>query len=92
MSDVPEVRSLDNHRDACRVCKRLVLRCFDLKGKAITVENCDFGRGRIALTRDLVDQRLVASRVNQGTSYRIHGCPTSTAFSAASFNRKGGRA
>lgn len=91
MSDVAGSRNLDNHRDACRVCQRRILRCFDPKGQALSVEAVDFGRGRLALTRDLIDGHLVATPVNMGTSYRRHGCPTADAFSADSFNRKGGR-
>jgi hypothetical protein len=89
MPEFAEPRNLDNHREACRVCQRRILRCFTPKGQVISVEACDFGRGRLAITRDMIDGRLVAATVNQGTSYRRHGCPTSSAFSAAGFKRKG---
>jgi hypothetical protein len=89
---VVTARNLDAHRELCGVCKRRVIRCFDLKGRAILLESVDFGRGRMAITRDLVDLRLVATSTNQATSYRKHGCPTAVpAFSAASFQGKRAR-
>lgn len=85
-------RNLDKFRDLCVVCGKRVIRCFDGQGRTVALEAVDFGRGRMAITRDLVDTRLIATKTHQATSYRVHKCPTAIrAFSAASFQGKRAR-
>ena len=56
----------------CSACTKPVIFAR-MGGKVVAVETCAFGRGDIALTDDLVDQKTpAATKVANRTGYRLH--------------------